>query len=63
MDTMTMVSRQVRWLASVAATVAMLCMMGGSLILAEHYAQTGAASQETGNTLAGQPAKSASQKA
>lgn len=63
MDTTTMVSRQVRWLAGVAATVVALCVTGGSLSLAEHYAQAGVASQAAGSRLAGQPAHGSSRNA
>lgn len=63
MNTMTMVSRQVRLLAGAVAMVAALCVTGGSLSLAEHYAQAGAASQAAGNNLAGQAAQGASRNA
>lgn len=63
MNTMTMVSRQVRLLAGVVAMIAALCVTGGSLSLAEHYAQAGASSQAAGSKLAGQAAQDANRDA
>ncbi len=42
MNTAMTTSRQTQWLAGTVAALATLFTMGGSLILAEHYAQTGA---------------------
>lgn len=55
MNAMNIVSRQVRILAGVMAMLAALCVSGGSLSLAEHYAQVGIASQTASGNLAGQP--------
>jgi hypothetical protein len=47
-------SRQTQWTAGVAAALATLFTMGGSLTLAEHYAQTGASRDASGYYAAGQ---------
>lgn len=63
MNAMSIVSRQVRILAGVMAMLAALCVLGGSLSLAEHYAQAGVASQTTSGSLTGQPATDSSRNA
>jgi hypothetical protein len=41
-------SRQTQWIAGTVAALATLLTMGGSLTLAEHYAQTGASRDASG---------------
>lgn len=52
MNTITLISKQVRLVAAVAAMIATLCVTGGSLSLAEHYAQAGVADQAATDTMA-----------
>ena len=52
MNTVTMASRKAQWLAGVVASVAALMMVGGSLGLAEHYAQSGTRVQAEAGSLA-----------
>jgi hypothetical protein len=47
-------SRQMQWMAAMVAALATLLTMGGSLTLAEHYAQTGASQDASGYYAAGQ---------
>ena len=50
MNAVTMMSRQAQYLAGAVATVATVLLVGGSLGLAEHYAQAGASVKvETGS--------------
>lgn len=48
MKTVTTTSRPMQWLAGTAAALASSLTMGGSLGLAEHYAQTGASLEPSG---------------
>jgi hypothetical protein len=50
-----MTSRQMQWMAGMVAALATLLTMGGSLALAEHYAQTGAGSDASGYHAVVQP--------
>ena len=54
MKTVVTTSRQTQWMAGMFAAMATLLTMGGSLILAEHYAQTGASRNASGYYAAGQ---------
>ena len=48
MKTAMAVNKSTQWLAGMAAIAATLLTVGGSLTLAEHYAQTGAAGNPDG---------------
>jgi len=48
MNAMMTTSRHTQWLAGVVATLATLLTAGGPLMLAEHYAQTGASWNASG---------------
>lgn len=48
MKTALAVNKSTQWLAGMAAIAATLLTVGGSLTLAEHYAQTGAAGNPDG---------------
>lgn len=48
MKTVTTTRRQMQWLAGTVAALAAFGTMGGTLSLAEHYAQTGASRQPSG---------------
>jgi hypothetical protein len=48
MKTVMTTSRQTQWIAGMVAALATLLTMGGSLTLAEHYAQTGASQDASG---------------
>ena len=48
MKTALTTNRQTRWLAGAIAGLASLFTLGGPLILAEHYAQTGASREASG---------------
>lgn len=48
MKTVMTTSRQTQWMAGMVAALATLLTMGGSLILAEYYAQTGASRDASG---------------
>ena len=48
MKTVTTTSRRIQWIAATVAALASSLTMGGSLGLAEHYAQTGASRQPSG---------------
>jgi hypothetical protein len=54
MKTVMTTSRQTQWMAGTVAALATLLTMGGSLTLAEHYAQTGAGRDASGYYAAGQ---------
>lgn len=54
MNTSVTVSKQGHWLAGVVATVATLMVVGGSLSLAEHYAESGMTTQAASTSLARQ---------
>jgi hypothetical protein len=49
---MTMMTRRARYLAGVVATAATVLLVGGSLGLAEHYAQAGAGARVEAGSLA-----------
>jgi len=59
MNTVTTTSRQTRSMAGTVAVLATLLTMGGSLILAEHYAQTGASRDASGYYAAEQTRQAA----
>lgn len=48
MKTVMITSRQAKWIAGTVAALATSLTMGGSLTLAEHYAQTGAGRDGSG---------------
>ena len=48
MKTAMITSRQAKWIAGTVAALATSLTMGGSLTLAEHYAQTGAGRDGSG---------------
>ena len=54
MKTVMTTSRQMQWMAGMVAALGTLITMGGSLSLAEHYAQTGANRDASGYHAAGQ---------
>ena len=54
MKTAMMTSRQTQCIAVTVAALAALLTMGGTLILAEHYARTGASQDASGYYAAGQ---------
>lgn len=54
MKTVMTTSRQMQWMAGMVAALGTLLTMGGSLTLAEHYAQTGASRDASGYYAAGQ---------
>jgi hypothetical protein len=53
MKTVLTTSRQIQWIAGMVAALATLLTIGGSLTLAEHYAQTGASQDASGYYAAG----------
>lgn len=55
METMNMIAKQVRLVALIVSAIATTCVIGGSLSLAEHYAQAGAVNHAASSSLAGQP--------
>ena len=54
MKTVITTSRQMQWIAGTFAALATLLTMGGSLTLAQHYAQTGASRDPSGYYATGQ---------
>lgn len=48
MKTVTTTGRRIQWIAGTVATLAAFGTMGGTLGLAEYYAQTGASRQPSG---------------
>jgi hypothetical protein len=54
MKTVMTTNRQTQWMAGTVAALATLFTIGGSLTLAEHYAQTGASRHASGYYAAGQ---------
>jgi len=66
MNTVMRTSRQTQWMAGVVAALATLFTAGGPLMLAEHYARTGAswsasgyyASEQTGRIACSDPGDS-----
>jgi hypothetical protein len=54
MKTAVTTSRRTKWIAGVVAALATSLTMGGSLTLAEHYAQTAAGRDASGYYAAGQ---------
>lgn len=54
MKTVTRTSRQIKWMAGAVAVLGTVVTMGGSLILAERYAQAGASRDASGYYAAGQ---------
>ena len=48
MKTVMTTNRQTQWMVGMVAALAALLTMGGSLTLAEHYAQTGASGYASG---------------
>lgn len=55
MEAMNMIGKQVRLVALIVSTIATTCVIGGSLSLAEHYAQAGAVNHVASSSLAGEP--------
>lgn len=55
METMNMTVKQVRLVALIVSVVATTCVIGGSLGLAEHYAQAGVVNHNASRSFAGEP--------
>lgn len=48
MNTLTITGKRAQWIAGIVAVLASLLTVGGPLMLAEHYASTGASADASG---------------